>query len=151
MKLDELQIPFNVAELIVDFEINIHKSIDEMMPGVDILGCFFHLAKAFKKKMDKKNMKKHYEENPEFRKFIKQSVGLSSLPLGDLEIGVKWLRDNVNFEDEEEASFKDYFMEYIESYWVNEFSHHLSGAFGNALEITQIIIKRVSIARLIGN
>jgi hypothetical protein len=103
-----------VAELIVDFEINIHKSIDEMMPGVDILGCFFHLAKVFKKKVDKKNMKKHYNENPEFRKFIKQDVGLSSLPLGDLEIGVKWLNDNVNFEDEEEASFKDYFMEYIE-------------------------------------
>ena len=84
-----------------------------MMPGVDILGCFFHLAKAFKKKVDKKNMKKHYDENPEFRKFIKQAVGLSSLPLGDLEIGVKWLRDNVNFED------KEYFIEYIDSYWVN--------------------------------
>ena len=90
-----------------------------MMPGVDILGCFFHLAKAFKKKVDKKNMKKHYDENPEFWKFIKQAVGLSSLPLGDLEIGVKWLRDNVNFEDEEEALFKEYFMEYIDSYWVN--------------------------------
>ena len=44
---------------------------------------------------------------------------MSSLPLGDLEIGVKWLRDNVNFEDEEEALFKEYFMEYIDSYWVN--------------------------------
>ena len=30
---------------------NIHKSIDEMMPEVKILGCFFHLAKAFKDKI----------------------------------------------------------------------------------------------------
>ena len=118
-KLHDLQIPFNVEEIIVDFEINIHKGIDEIMPGVDILSCFFHLAKAFKKKVDKKNMKKHYDENPEFRKFIKQAVGLSSLPLGDLETGVKWLKDNVHFDDEKEESFKDYFIEYIELHWVN--------------------------------
>jgi hypothetical protein len=97
-KLKELKIPFNVEEIISDFELSIHKSIDEMLPEVDILGCFFHLAKAFKKKVDKKEMKKHYDENPEFQKFIKQAIGLSSLPLGDIEEGLKWLQDNVHFE-----------------------------------------------------
>ena len=51
-KLMELKIPFNVKEVISDFELNIHKAIDEMMTDVEILGCFFHLAKAFKKKVE---------------------------------------------------------------------------------------------------
>ena len=53
-KLNEMKIPFNLEQIITDFELMIHKSIDEMLPEIDILGCFFHLAKAFKKKVDKK-------------------------------------------------------------------------------------------------
>ena len=117
-KLLELQIPFNLEEVISDFELNIHKSIDEILPEVDIMGCFFHLAKAFKKKVDHK-MKKNYDENPEFRKFIKQAIGLSSLPLSDIEIGFNWLKDNVHFDDEKEESFKDEFLNYIDTYWIN--------------------------------
>ena len=78
-KLKELDIPFNVEELIVDFEINIHKSIDEILPDVAILGCFFHFAKAFKTKVDKKKMKKHYDSNHEFRQFTKKICSLPSL------------------------------------------------------------------------
>ena len=44
-KLMELNIPFNVEEIITDFELSIHKSIDEMMPELDILGCFFPFYK----------------------------------------------------------------------------------------------------------
>ena len=118
-KLNEMKIPFNLEQIITDFELNIHKSIDEMLPEIDILGCFFHLAKAFKKKVDKKEMKRHYDGNPEFQKFIKQAIGLSSLPLGDLEEGLKWLKDNVHFDDEKEESFKNLFLQYIDDYWVN--------------------------------
>ena len=46
-RLKEWNIPFNVEELIVDFEINIYKSIDEILPNVAILECF---AKVFKTK-----------------------------------------------------------------------------------------------------
>ena len=90
-----------------------------MMPEVKILGCFFHLAKAFKKRIDKKQMKRLYEENFELQKFVKQSIGLSALPLGDLEIGVQWLKDNVLFDDEKLDGFKGDFLSYIETYWVN--------------------------------
>ena len=57
-KLKELDIAFNLEELIVDFELNIHKGIDEIMPHVEIFGCFFHFAKAFKTKVDKRS--KHF-------------------------------------------------------------------------------------------
>ena len=118
-KLRELNIPFNLEEIITDFELNIHKSIDDMMPDIDILGCFFHLAKAFKKKVDIKHMKMHYENNDKFRKFIKQAIALSSLPLDDLQLGVQWLKDNVIFDDEKENVFKREFIQYIEDYWIN--------------------------------
>ena len=90
-KLKEMGIRFNVEEIITDYELNIHKSIDEMLPGIRILGCFFHLVKAFKKKIDQKKMKTEYEDNPIFHKFIKQSVALSSLPLEDVETGYNLL------------------------------------------------------------
>ena len=49
-RLKEWNIPFNVEELIVDFEINIHKSIDEILPNVAILECFSILQKSLKQK-----------------------------------------------------------------------------------------------------
>ena len=51
-------------------------------------------------------MKRHYNGNLEFKKFIKQAIELSSFPLGDLEEGLKWLKDNIHFDDEKEESFK---------------------------------------------
>ena len=118
-KLKELQIPFNLKQIISDYELNIHKSIDEVLPGIQILGCFFHLVKAFQKKVDQKHTKTQYEEDPHFHKFIKQAVALSSLPLEDLEIGFNWLKDNVQFDDPKIETFKDDFLKYIGKYWIN--------------------------------
>ena len=118
-KLAELKIQFNIKEVISDFELNIHKALDDMLTDIEILGCFFHLAKAFKKKVDQKQMKKHYDNNPEFRRFIKQAVALSSLPLADLEAGMQHLKDNFIFEDAKEESFKQEFLAYIDTYWIN--------------------------------
>ena len=118
-KLKEMGILFNVKEIITDFELNIHKSVDEMLPGISILGCFFHLVKAFKKKIEQKKMKTEYENNPLFHKFIKQSVALSSLPLEDVETGYHWLKENVSFDDPKIESFKIEFLQYIDTYWLN--------------------------------
>ena len=118
-KLKEMGILFNVKEIITDFELNIHKSVDEMLPGVSLLGCFFHLVKAFKKKIEQKKMKMEYENNPLFHKFIKQSVALSSLPLEDVETGYNWLKENVSFDDPKIESFKIEFLQYIDTYWLN--------------------------------
>ena len=96
-KLKEHNIVFNVKQIIVDFELNIHKSIDEIFPDVEILGCFFHLSKALQSKVEKNGMKVVYEKNFEFQRFVKKCVALSSLPLEDLETGMKWLKENVFF------------------------------------------------------
>ena len=75
--LKEASIPFNQEEIISDFELNIHKAIVDVLGDVKILGCFFHLAKAFKMKVDKKGMKNAYENDENFRNFVKQATALS--------------------------------------------------------------------------
>ena len=53
-KCAELGLEFDIDSVISDFELNIMKSIDDML-SVAILGCFFlHLKKIFKTKCDKK-------------------------------------------------------------------------------------------------
>ena len=51
-----------------------------MLTDVKILGCFFHLAKALKTKVDTKRMKNTYENYEYFRTFVKHATAISSLP-----------------------------------------------------------------------
>ena len=52
-KLEELKIPFDVTAVISDFELDIVKSVDEMLE-VDVVGRFFHFTSCLKNKGDKK-------------------------------------------------------------------------------------------------
>ena len=52
-KLEELKIPFDVAAVISDFELDIVKSVDEMLE-VDVEGCFFYFTSCLKNMVDKK-------------------------------------------------------------------------------------------------
>ena len=63
-------------------------------------------------------MRKNYEEDHDFEKFVKEAVALSSLPVTDLEAGLKHLEENHVFEDQTAKDFKDYFIKYICQYWV---------------------------------
>ena len=117
-KLKQENIPFNQEEIISDFELNIHKAIDSILPGVDILGCFFHLAKAFKMKVDKGHMTKTYENDPEFKQFVREATSLSHLPPDKLLDGFDYLKNNFNFEDEKVQKFKTEFLKYIQEYWI---------------------------------
>ena len=73
-RLKEWNIPFNVEELIVDFEINVYKSIDEILPNIAILECFSILQKSLKQSGQEEN-EKHYDFNHEFDQFIKEAIG----------------------------------------------------------------------------
>lgn len=75
--LKEAAIPFIMEEIISDFELNIYKAIDDVLGyQVKVKGCFFHLAKAFKTKVDKSGMKNKYENDDKFKTFIKQATAL---------------------------------------------------------------------------
>ena len=118
-ELKRRKIKFNLKEVISDFEINIQKAATEMMIGIVILGCFFHLSKAFWKKVQTKGFAKQFEDLPDFRKFIKSSIALSHLPLEDLEGGVEYLK-TMELSDAKCVEFKEeYFIPYIENCWIN--------------------------------
>ena len=89
------------------------------MLNINILGCFFHLSKAFWKKVQIKGFSKQFEDFPDFRKFIKSCIALSHLPLEDLEKGVEYVEAMV-VSDEKCAEFKeDYFLPYIKNCWID--------------------------------
>ena len=75
------------------------KAVDQMMPSVDILGCFFHFKKALNNKVDKKGMKTIYQKDTKFRNFINECGALSHLPVEDLEIGLKYLEEKYVFDN----------------------------------------------------
>ena len=136
-KMTEYGFPFNVKEIICDYEINIHKAIDDLLPFADILGCFFHLVKAFKKKVDQKHMKKEYSENDQFRRFIKQASALSFLPLEDLEIGYRYLYNNSSFNDPKIMNFVEWFLEYIRKFWFDGvFPPYVWNTWGRSSDLT---------------
>ena len=84
-KLKELNIGFNIKSVSSDFELNIHKSIDQMLIGVEILGCFFHLQKTFFHRVEKKGMKTRYDQDLMFRHFNEACGALAHLPKEDLK------------------------------------------------------------------
>ena len=59
-KLSELDICFNIASVISDFELNIVKSIDDMLES-SVEGGFFHFSSALKNRVDKGKLKKNAE------------------------------------------------------------------------------------------
>ena len=117
-KCEELGWKLDVSSVISDFELNIMKSIDEMLDA-DILGCFFHLKKIFKEKVDKKGFKSRYEKDMKFRKFINECSSIAHLPEELLEVAVDHLDKKYMFEDEKTKRFKEYFIQYIKDYWIN--------------------------------
>ena len=117
-KLSELNIKFNIKEVISDFEINIQKAADQMLPEIQILGCFFHLSKCFWKRLQMKGMVTEYDNNAKFREFVKSAIALAHLPLADLEDGVDHLK-SFQFVDEKCQEFQTYLCTYISEYWIH--------------------------------
>ena len=66
----------------------------------------FHLAKAFKMKVDKSSMKNRYENDLKFKEFIRHATALSSLPRDKLYDGYAYFDTQFNFNDEKEKKIK---------------------------------------------
>ena len=93
------------------------------------------------------NMKSKYENNAEFRKFIKQCIALNSLPLIDIEPGLEWLKQNIIFEQDNVENFKVNFLIILKSIGLMGVFLHIYGAHGKEQVIILIITRRVSIQK----
>ena len=117
-KMEDFGMGFSIESVISDFELNIMKAIDEMLL-VDILGCFFHLKKVFKYKVDKKGFKKIYDNDHHFRSFVNACSAIAHLPMENIELALDVIEEKFQFEDDKVKSFKSYFMKFIRDYWIN--------------------------------
>ena len=87
----------DVESVITDFELNIQKAVDDLLPDAKILGCFFHFKKAIWRRVQKKGMCQRYEEDPEFNKFISECGAIAHLPLEKLQEGLNPINTKFNF------------------------------------------------------
>ena len=118
-KLKELGLDLSVKSILCDFELNILKSIDNML-DCDILGCFFHLKKCFQRRVERKGFKTRYETDEFFNEFINQCSALSHLPTEDIERGLEEINKKFIFEDERGEEFKKDFIGYINDFWTEK-------------------------------
>ena len=118
-KLKTLDLDLKVESVISDFEMNILKSVDEMLQ-CPILGCFFHFKKCIQRRVDRNGFKSRYENDEHFQSFINQLSALSHLPIGDIEDGLKDIEDSFSFDDEKTEAFKMDDIRYIKDYWIDE-------------------------------
>ena len=117
-KMAELDLDLKVKAVLCDFEINILKSIDQMLE-TDIFGCFFHHKKCFQRKVDKKGFKTRYENDDYFHEFVNQACGLAHLPIADIEDGLNYIEKRFVFDDERAIKFKADFIRYIRDFWIH--------------------------------
>ena len=117
-KLSEFNIKINITSITMDYEINVQRATEVFFPQSEILGCYFHFAKCFFRRVELKGMAPRYNVDTYFRTYVKKAMALAELPLDMIDEGFQYLKD-YPFQEEETSNFKEYFNNYIESYWFN--------------------------------
>ena len=87
----------DVESVITDFELNIQKAVDDLLPNAKILGCFFHFKKAIWRRVQKKGMSKRFDVDQNFKKFIQECGALAHLPLEKLQNGLDYIKNHFSF------------------------------------------------------
>ena len=112
IKMAELGLSLNVSSVLCDFELNILKSVDEIVDA-EIFGCFFHHRDCFRKRVDNKGLRSRYNNDQKFHEFVSQASSLAHLPIADIEKGLNHVQHSFAFGDEQATTFKDYLIHFI--------------------------------------
>ena len=121
MKYDfkKRNIPCNVNKMIVDFEIGIQVAAISVWENLIILGCYFHFGQCIMRRVQKEKMFEEYKNDKEIGKFVRKCGALPFVRLNDLQETVDHLRED-KMVDEGQNDFKDSFLNYIQSEWIDE-------------------------------
>nr|XP_042912387.1 uncharacterized protein LOC122272600 [Parasteatoda tepidariorum] len=84
---DKRGLRFSPKTIVSDFERGIQESIRDTFPGTKIIGCRFHLAQAWWRKIQQLGLSRHYEErdSPTGR-WLRYCFGLTYLSPEDVEV-----------------------------------------------------------------
>lgn len=114
-KCEELSLQFRPAEVVIDFEMSIHKAVNSMWHNIKIIGCRFHISQAWWRKIQELGLTKHYKEKTDIGKWIGYCFGLLFLEPDD--VGDCFVFDLLPIapENDKIQAFMDYLVEtYIE-------------------------------------
>jgi len=76
-KCNTLGFLFSPEKVTVDFELAIHKAIENVWPNTTIIGCRFHLTQSWWRNVQKCGLTSFYkDESLEIGKWIRNTFGL---------------------------------------------------------------------------
>uniref|UniRef100_A0A6P7F583 Uncharacterized protein LOC114326048 n=1 Tax=Diabrotica virgifera virgifera TaxID=50390 RepID=A0A6P7F583_DIAVI len=79
-KCQDLGCNLNPTKIVIDYELGIHSSMREVFPEANVVGCRFHLAQAWWRKVQNVGLSSEYKnENSEIGKWLKHIFGLMYL------------------------------------------------------------------------
>lgn len=82
----EINLDFQPAEVVIDFEIAIHNAITTVWDEAKIIGCRFHLTQAWWRKIQQLGLTKDYRERTDAGKWLGYCFGLKFLGNGQNDI-----------------------------------------------------------------
>ena len=92
-KCENLGMNPNPMKIVTDFEQAMFQSIRiTLNQYLSIHGCFYHLTRSTWRKIQSLGLTDLYKENTDVKHFCGMMDGLSFLPLGDILIGMEYLR-----------------------------------------------------------
>lgn len=101
---------WNPGTVTVDFEAAVISALREVLPAVNVYGCYFHMKQCLWRKVQELGLTREYRENEEVRMQVRMCAALAFLRPEDISDG--WLEIHSKSPDVTKlAEFFDYFVE----------------------------------------
>ena len=83
-----------VREMVTDFETAIMNAAENIFPGIQVNGCYFHFAKALWHKVQQIGLAQAYRQDANIRMFIRKVMAIGFLPLNIVRLNWNGLRNS---------------------------------------------------------
>ncbi|CAF1581158.1 unnamed protein product [Rotaria magnacalcarata] len=107
-----------VQKIVSDYEAAWLMAVENMLPNVTRLGCFFHFSQACYRNIQKLGLSQLYDDDPEVRLILRKFIALALVPRDKVKSCFKLLRRNADDRVQE-------FVQYFEHQWFNVMSSDL--------------------------
>ncbi|CAD6200229.1 unnamed protein product [Caenorhabditis auriculariae] len=116
--LSELKSLLGVSpdSVMVDFEKGLHNALEDVFPGVEVSGCFFHLSQSIRKKTGDLGLISQVRDDVELRQLCAMIRSIAFLPISDVPDGFAYVKAKV----ENRAPALQPLLEYFENIYIGE-------------------------------